>query len=227
MQLKVEGGAIPSNCEGEIMKLGDIKIEALKIMFVNYNTDLTIDELDNAMQDENYGSYLVNMPGAINRCFSVLEERRVLPIKSYTLSPSQGFASGSFIRFNLEELIDDYFDIDRLVCEKEKSYDGNVDFRMEGNVLVLPLIDDEVYTVMYYPALERVNSETDNETELKIPNKIAAHIPYFIKGDLYRDDEPDEANESRNWFEAAIQSIVNTKQAHSGRIENKYSQTEI
>lgn len=209
------------------MKLGDIKIEALKIMFVNYNTDLTIDELDNAMQDENYGSYLVNMPGAINRCFSVLEERRVLPIKSYTLSSSQGLASGSFIRFNLEELIDDYFDIDRLVCEKEKSYDGNVDFRMEGNVLVLPLIDDEVYTVMYYPALERVNSETDNETELKIPNKIAAHIPYFIKGDLYRDDEPDEANESRNWFEAAIQSIVNAKQVHSGKVENKYSQTEI
>ena len=56
------------------MKLGDIKIEALKIMFVNYNTDLTIDELDNAMQDENYGSYLVNMPGAIIGVFRCLKK---------------------------------------------------------------------------------------------------------------------------------------------------------
>lgn len=209
------------------MKLGDIKIEALKIMFVNYNTDLTIDELDNAMQDENYGSYLVNMPGAINRCFSVLEERRVLPVKSFTLSPSQGLASGSFIRFNLEEIIEDYFDIDRLVCEREGNYDGNADFRMEGSILVLPLIDDEVYTVIYYPFIQRITSETDNEIELQIPNKIAAHIPYFIKGDLYRDDEPDEANEARNWFEAAIQSILDSRQAHSGRVETKFSQTEI
>lgn len=221
------GGATPSNCEGENMKLGDIKIEALKIMFVNYNTDLTIDELDNAMQDENYGSYLVNMPGAINRCFSVLEERRVLPVKSYTLLPSQGLASGSFIRFNLDEIIDDFFDIDRLVCERENDYDGNAEFRMEGNTIVLPLIDDETYTVIYYPSIERITSETEDDIELKIPNKIAAHIPYFIKGDLYRDDEPDEANEARNWFEAAVQSILNTREAHSGRVETKFSQTEI
>ena len=92
---------------------------------------------------------------------------------------------------------------------------------------MLPLIDDEVYTVIYYPSIQRITSETDNEIELQIPNKIAAHIPYFIKGDLYRDDEPDEANEARNWFEAAIQSILDSRQAHSGRVETKFSQTEI
>lgn len=211
------------------MKLGDIKVESLKIMFVSTHTDLSISELDNALRDENYGSYLVNMPGAINRCFSVLEEKRVLPIKSHTLTSSEGLASGSYIRFNLASIIEDFCDIDRLVCTKKEEYEGNAEFRMEGSVLVLPLFDDEEeeYTVLYYPSIPRITSETDNETELEIPNKIAAHIPYFVKGDLFRDDEPDEANEARNWFEAAMEQVLATKQSYSGKVFNKYSQTEI
>ncbi|MBQ8399329.1 MAG: hypothetical protein IJX08_05090, partial [Clostridia bacterium] len=39
------------------------------------------------------------------------------------------------------------------------------------------------------------------------PDDIACHIPCFIKGDLYRDDEPDEAGEARNFFEAAMEEI--------------------
>lgn len=210
------------------MKLGDIKVESLKIMFVSTRTDLSISGLGNALLDENYGSYLVNMPGAINRCFSVLEEKRVLPIKSHTLTAAEGLASGSYIRFDLASIIEDFCDIERLVCTKSEEYEGNAEFRMEGNVLVLPLFgEEEEYTVLYYPSIPRVTSETDNETELDIPDKIAAHIPYFVKGDLFRDDEPDEANEARNWFEAAMEQVLATKQSYSGKVFNKYSQTEI
>ena len=96
---------------------------------------------------------------------------------------------------------------------------------MEGNVLVLPLLDEHTtYTVLYYPSIPRVTSETDDNTELAIPDKIATHIPYFVKGDLFRDDEPDEA---RNWFEMAMEQVVQTKQSHSGKVFTKISQTEI
>lgn len=99
---------------------------------------------------------------------------------------------------------------------------------MEGNVLVLPLLDEHTtYTVLYYPSIPRVTSETDDNTELAIPDKIATHIPYFVKGDLFRDDEPDEANEARNWFEMAMEQVVQTKQSHSGKVFTKISQTEI
>lgn len=228
MQFKSIGGATPPDCCKEInMKLGDIKIESLKIMFVSTHTDLSIGQLNNALNDENYSSYLVNMPGAINRCFSTLEEKRVLPIKAYTLKASEGLASAKYIRFDLASLIEDFCDIDRLVCERGEEYEGNAEFRMEGNILVLPIFDDEVYTVLYYPSIPRITSETDNETELPIPDKIAAHIPYFVKGDLFRDDEPDEANEARNWFEAAMEQIIATKQSYSDKVFDKYSQTEI
>ena len=144
------------------------------------------------------------------------------------LNASEGLASDSYIRFDLATLIEDFCDIDRLVCERREEYEGNAEFRMEGNVLVLPLLDEHTtYTVLYYPSIPRVTSETDDNTELAIPDKIATHIPYFVKGDLFRDDEPDEANEARNWFEMAMEQVVQTKQSHSGKVFTKISQTEI
>ena len=59
-----------------------------------------------------------------------------------------------------------------------------------------------------------------------IPENIASSIPYFIKGDLYRDDEPNEASEARNWFEAAIEEILLKKISKANKVKSVYSQTE-
>ena len=83
------------------MKYGEIKIETLKLMFANMGEDISTDKLDTYEQSDNYGSYLINMPGSINRCFSALECKGVLPSKSKVLKASEGVASGAFIRFNL------------------------------------------------------------------------------------------------------------------------------
>ena len=63
--------------------------------------------------------------------------------------------------------------------------------------------------------------------ELDIPNGIAEQIPYFIKGDLYRDDEPNEASEARNWFEAAMDAIITGRTNRTGRVCTKYSLAEM
>jgi hypothetical protein len=184
------------------MKLGDIKIEALKLMFVNMGDDIDIESLETYAQDEIYKSYLVNMPGAINRCFASIEEKRVLPSKSRTLMRSEALASGGFVRFDLASLISDFFDIDRIVRETyDGDYDGDCDYTTEGDALVLDRYeegDGVTYTVLYKPTIERITSLTDDNIEIAIPNNIAAYIPYFLKGDLYRDDEPNEASEARN-----------------------------
>lgn len=209
------------------MILGEIKIEALKLMFVNYNIDLVISELDTIGLDENYGSYLVNMPGAINRCFASIEEKGVLPIKTYTLTASNGVASGSFTRFDLSTLINDFLDIERLVCEGNGEYIGDYEYQREGDTIVIKDFDSEdTYKVLYHPAITRITALTDNNTEIDIPDNIASHIAYFIKGDLYRDDEPNEASEARNWFEAAMDAIINAKANKANKVANIYSQTE-
>lgn len=209
------------------MKLGEIKIEALKLMFINYNIDISIEELDRYLQDENYASYLVNMPGAINRCFANIEERGVLPSKAFTLKVVDGLASASYIRFNLPTLIEDFFTVDRIIYECGDEYDGDHDYRMEGDTLVLELFDDEKenFIVLYKPKIERVLATTENDTEIDIPDNIAVHIPYFIKGDLYRDDEPNEASEARNWYEAAMESILSARENKIGKVKNTYKQT--
>ena len=209
------------------MKLGEIKIEALKLMFINYNIDISIEELARYLQDENYASYLVNMPGAINRCFANIEERGVLPSKSFVLKTEDGLASAAFIRFDLPTLIEDFFAVDRIIYECGDNYDGDHDYRMEGNTLVLENFDDEreSFILLYKPKVERVLASTENETEIEIPENIAVHIPYFIKGDLYRDDEPNEASEARNWYEAAMEGLSTAKENKTGKVKSTYTQT--
>lgn len=211
------------------MKYGDIKIEALKLMFVNMGDDITIDKLETYEQDDTYNAYLVNMPGSINRCFSALESKGILPSKSKTLTALEGVASGAFIRFDLSSIIDNYCDIDRVVSETaDGEYCGDCDYQIEGDTLVLERFDDEdiTYTVLYRPTIPRVELLTDNEWEVPIPENIVALIPYFVKGDLYRDDEPNEASEARNWFESGIEEILLRKTNKVSRIKTVYSQTE-
>ena len=211
------------------MKYGDIKIEALKLMFINMGDDITVDKLDTYAQDDTYSGYLVNMPGSVNRCFSVLESRGVLPPESKTLTASDGVASGAFIRFNLPSLIENFYDIDRVVSEtSDGEYCGDCDYQTEGDTLVLERYNDKdiTYTVLYRPTIPRVESLTDDDWEIPVPENIAALIPYFVKGDLYRDDEPNEASEARNWFEAGIEEILLRKTNKVSRVKTVYSQTE-
>ena len=212
------------------MKYGDIKIEALKLMFANMGDDIVRENLDRYEQNETYADYLINMPGSVNRCFSVLEQKGVLPSKVKALSPNTGLASGAFIRFDLAAIIEDYCDIERVIRETtDGEYSGDCDYRMEGDTLVLDRFDDSdgiTYSVLYRPIVKRVNDLTDNEWEVPIPENIAAFIPYFIKGELYRSDEPNEASEARNWFEAGVNEILYKKDSKVSKIKAVYAQTE-
>ncbi len=213
------------------MKLGDIKVEALKLMFINVRDDIDIENLDVLARNETYRDYLINMPGAINRCFASIEEKRVLPSKSRTLQRSEARVSGRFVRFDLVfPLISDFFDIDRIVKEtSEGDYDGDCDYTMEGNTLVLDRYEEDdgiTYTVIYKPKIPRITSTNSNYADIGVPDNIAAYIPYFIKGDLYRSDEPDEAGEARNWYEQAMNEVYLKKEHKTNQTKSVYSQVE-
>lgn len=187
------------------MKLGEIKIEALRLMFANVGEILDAAFLSQYKDDERFRDYLDNMPGSINRCFAEIEKRGVIPSK--TVSLTDGTSNGYSIRFDLSE-IGDFGAVDRLISENKWIYDPAHAYRMEGNTLVVDSpLSGEKYTLLYKPCLTRVSATTGEDTDIALPDMIAAAIPYYIKGDLYRDDEPNEASEARNWFEAALDSI--------------------
>ena len=87
------------------MKLGEIKVATLKLLFVGYENDINVGDLDELSLDENYKSYLFGMNDSINRAFSSIEEKGVLPSKSYTINKADGEVDGQFIRFDLKELL--------------------------------------------------------------------------------------------------------------------------
>ena len=205
------------------MRLGEIKIEALKMMFLNYEENLTIDNLNNYLKNDNYSSYLVNMPGSINRCIAYLEQKRVLPSKVIELTDIGN--SNNYFKFDLST-ISDFSSIDRVIFESNNgSYGGNIDYILEGRTLLLkPIADGEIYRLLYKPKIARVTNVSENSLELGIPDEIACLIPYFIKSELFRDDEPAEAGEARNWFEQNLMELYQEPANKISSVQTVYSQ---
>lgn len=54
------------------MLLGDIKAEALKLMQVNQNENISYLDLDSLKRDSSVAAFIFAMPGAINRAFDRL-----------------------------------------------------------------------------------------------------------------------------------------------------------
>lgn len=197
------------------MRLGELKVEALKLMFANGTSDVAIEDLDRSIYDERYADYLYAMTGAINRCLSELEERRVLPVRSLVL--------GDGGRYALDRIVSDFFDLERISCVLNGEYFPICEYYREGDEIIVKDYDDRAeYRAIYNPAIKRVFSYSDNMLELDIPDRIACYIPYFIKGELFRVDEPDEAAEARNWFEAAIDGIKHREHGVQLRVANVY-----
>ena len=121
------------------MTIEEIKKEALKLMFTNQDNEIdemTIAELE---QDDNYGDYLVNMYGSINRAIIRLKSKGV-------------------------------------------KYTG-----------------------------ERLTKQTSNDTILEIDEELSELIPYFIKGELYEEDNPQQASIAKNYFEDVVDDYLTTK----------------
>ena len=68
--------------------------------------------------------------------------------------------------------------------------------------------EDEIFNIEYTPNVAPVSVSTDNNTELDIPESLARIIPYFIKADLYEQDEPELSATARNIFESALTEYV-------------------
>lgn len=204
------------------MTIGEIKIQALKLMFVTYSDDLSVQGLVDLEGQEQYRPYLVNMNGAIDRCLADIERRCILPVKVLELKAEGEPREGYMTRINITA--SDFYEVERISKESLYEYDGNHAFSREGNTLLFPNFDtDAVYRMMYYPRIPRTASRFDTD-DIGLPEEIAAAVPYYVKGDLFREDEPNEASEARNWYEAAMQSVQRPVANRATRVSTRFSQ---
>lgn len=190
------------------MTINDIEKNALALMFTNYEQDLSEQDID-LLESEEYRKYTVNMKACINRALMRIQRAQVLPLKSFTIdSTTSYYNDGYHARYDLVTLIPDLFDIERVIFESACGYNPSASFQTEAGTLVLtPLREGERHIVIYEPKVQRVALNAPSSTEINIPDDIADIIPYFIKAELYEEDEPSLAAQARNIFEATLDSL--------------------
>lgn len=212
------------------MTLRDIKAESLRLMALGDGTEIETDDLSSLMSNVKYRSYLDAMPGAVNRALGRLEQRRAIPPSRTSLSPADGSVSGPVIRFDLSALIPGFFAVDRVISDSEYDHNSFVDYRMEGDTLVLPydLIQNGTEVcVMFFPLLPRISSATPDSFSFPLPDRAAALIPYYVKSDLFNEDEPGEAAAARNIFEAGLDELSCQSFGYSRNVCDIYRFSEV
>lgn len=190
------------------MTINDIEKNALAIMFTNYEQDLTDQDVDLLDSDE-YRKYTVNMKACINRALTRIQQAGVLPLKSKTLTcNTPGINNGFLTRYSLKDTIKDLYKIKRIVLSAPHAYEPSVTFHIEADTLVLPVLArEQEYVVVYEPKVSKVSLNAPSSTDIDIPDDIAELIPYFIKAELYEEDEPSLAVQARNIFETTLDSL--------------------
>lgn len=121
------------------MTIGEIKKEALKLMFTNQDNEIDGLEMDSLYADSNYGDFLNNMYGSINRAIVRLKSKGV-------------------------------------------EYKG-----------------------------EWLKYDTSDDADLLLDEELCMLIPYFLKGDLYEEDNAQQAAIARNLFEDMVDDYLTTK----------------
>lgn len=205
--------------------IGDIKKQALMLMFVNYENDLSEQDVD-TITDEEYTRYLVNMNSCINRAIKRIQNAGVLPKKTAIITASTQGEIGTFIaRYNLPSIIEDIHTIERITMQDNGTglYDPNVGFGLEGDVLLLlPLTKTQTYRVLYTPSIGKIALNAPSNTQINVPDEVAEIIPYFIKAELYEEDEPAMAAQARNIFEATLDSLRRSEYSVQRKVVNVY-----
>ena len=208
------------------MKYNEVRAEALRLMFSDSDVNVDIEQEDALgsrvglsllEDDENIGPFLRNMRGSVNRCFAIIEAKGVLPDRTVLVLPSVQGQISSF------ELPQDCYTPIRLARYGEDFVEGSVAFERQGDRVIIPDYDvDSTYLLVYKPKIRRLPFGVGDFEELDLPDNVASFIPFYVKGELFRDEEPGEAGESRNWFEAAMAELMTRQEGEQRSVDTVF-----
>lgn len=206
------------------MTKGELIVACIKVMFDN---DTEMLDPETISDNPEYQSRTANIIESINRGFDEIAKNRKLPKKTFVLDNDIGDKGDYYTRYNLNALIEekDVLYISHIAYENAYDYNPNVEVRLEGeNILVLPNIKHGKYIVNYYPKYTKHLSYDDPDTkEIEdIPGEALRVLPYFVKAELYEDDDPEKAVLARNIFHQYLRSIPETPLYQQHRVKSVF-----
>lgn len=207
------------------MTKGELIVACIKLMFDN-----DTDRLDANIISDNadYIGRTNNIIEVINRGFDEVAKARKLPKKTLILVKDMGEVGEYFTKFDLNEVSgeDDILYLTNVAYENGAIYDQNIEIKVEGeSKLVLPTINEGRYIVTYHPKYTKQLSYEDPDTKVieDMPSEALRVIPYFVKAELYEDDDPSRATLSRNIFHQYLQEIPKTPHLKQTKVKSVFS----
>ncbi len=191
------------------MKLGEIKLEALRIMNINNDSVLLLDRYDSLLGEKKYAKYLNNMFNCINKAIDIINHKGILPENVLSLAGLPITEGGINNRFDLSGVAD-FLSVLRIVYEDNVlNYCERVPYEREGNkIVVSKKYLPEFLTLIYNTKIQNITESLTNKDEVPgLSDELARLIPYYIKFELYQEDEPDLALTAKNTFEQGIEAL--------------------
>ena len=192
------------------MTLGEVRRDALKLMFAGYEDILEEMTFSELYQSERYQPYVMSVDMGVNRAYSYLLSQQLVPVKRIALPAGEE-------RVDLSPLAPDLGKV--LGVEDEDM--TPVVYWMEGTTLVVPFSIDRSLTVRYTTAWTRVTNLTPDSYVLPLDEEVAALIPYWIKSELYEEENFAAARSARNYFMEGV-AALREAQGEGTRLVVKY-----
>ena len=210
------------------MKLGELKLESLilispqdELMVDGENDSDLSEKILSLRADSNYSDYLVAMPGAINRCFASLESKCLVPKKCYNVKSSDITRKGNALLIDLSAILD-LCAIDKVLFYTEYQAPKRLSYSHMGKGILVNDVNDANLIVEYVPFVERVTNVTSDERVIELPPDVCDLIPYFVKSELLRAENENEAAVARNVFEAMAAELTDKSAGYQTKVESVY-----
>ena len=164
---------------------------------------------NNILNDDSTKDYLAGMPHVANEGLLMICTSKRPILKSVDLPADAGYVTGERRVYNLEEMVDDFYQFYPEVYYTEGVRERAGDYYTEAHsVFSIPNNKNGVYTVYYYAYPEEITSLTSDDYELTSPKEVVAILPLYMASQLYKEDDNGIATSLRNEFEVALDRIT-------------------
>ena len=189
------------------MKLGEIKVQALMMVFPSVTIEYDKDDLEEVVyrlkNNHSYSPYIFASVGAINRAFTIIESKLLTPCKREVFA---GEKKGFYTVIDLKG-IKDILSVKGVYLNGEPvgfyiTSQGALKVRGHGEI-----------EIEYYIRQEKITHLTSNNREIELGG-IEEAIPYFVKADLLMGEDNEASLSAREMFYGMIKGYEGCDPTH-------------
>ncbi len=201
------------------MKIGEIKIEAIMLMFpsaqISYSSDDDESILNSIYQlksDGNFREYISACVGSINRALSFVEASGKSKTKSVKITPNacEVLASNK-VRVHISRLSDDVLSVEGVIAHGRENEKIEHFMESDSTLIIDKLPKNSECVLVYKSKIKRISQLTADTDELDVREEITSAIPYFIKSELFEGEDSEGAKIAREKFYELLNLLPEAK----------------